>query len=74
MNSLQLFQSYFQKEPSVTTSANGRVNLLGEHTDYNNGFVLPTLISQSIEVSIKPRVRSKGYAVAFNTYEQNTPV
>ena len=55
MNSLQLFQSYFQKEPSVTTSANGRVNLLGEHTDYNNGFVLPTLISQSIEVSIKPR-------------------
>ena len=55
MNSLDLFHSYFQKEPSVTTSANGRVNLLGEHTDYNNGFVLPTLISQSIEVSIKPR-------------------
>tara|TARA_B100002019_G_C21226834_1_gene577851 strand:+ start:340 stop:1422 length:1083 start_codon:yes stop_codon:yes gene_type:complete len=55
MNSLQLFQSYFQKEPSITSSANGRINLIGEHTDYNNGFVLPTLISQSIEVSIKPR-------------------
>ena len=55
MNSLDLFHSYFQKEPSVTTSANGRVNLIGEHTDYNNGFVLPTLIPQSIEVSIKPR-------------------
>ena len=48
MNSLDLFHSYFQKEPSVTTSANGRVNLIGEHTDYNNGFVLPTLIPQSI--------------------------
>ena len=55
MNSLDLFHSYFQKEPSVTTSANGRVNLIGEHTDYNNGFALPTLIPQSIEVSIKPR-------------------
>ena len=55
MNSLELFHSYFQKEPSVTTSANGRVNLIGEHTDYNNGFVLPTLISQSIKVSMKLR-------------------
>ena len=55
MNSLELFQSYFQKEPFVTTSANGRVNLIGEHTDYNDGFVLPALISQSIEVSVKPR-------------------
>ena len=52
MNSAKLFHSFFQKEPSITTSAHGRVNLIGEHTDYNNGFVLPSLIPQSIEVSI----------------------
>ena len=30
----------------VTATAPGRVNLLGEHTDYNQGFVLPTAIPQ----------------------------
>ena len=55
MSSAQLFHSFFQKEPSITTSAHGRVNLIGEHTDYNNGFVLPSLISQSLQVSISLR-------------------
>ena len=55
MSSAQLFYSFFQKEPSITTSAHGRVNLIGEHTDYNNGFVLPSLIPQSLQVSISLR-------------------
>ena len=55
MSSTHLFRSFFQKEPSITTSAHGRVNLIGEHTDYNNGFVLPSLIPQSLEISINPR-------------------
>ena len=55
MSSAQLFYSFFQKEPSITTSAHGRVNLIGEHTDYNNGFVLPSLIPQSLQVSITLR-------------------
>ena len=55
MSSAEIFHSFFQKEPSITTSAHGRVNLIGEHTDYNNGFVLPSLIPQSIEVSINLR-------------------
>ena len=55
MSSAEIFYSFFQKEPSMTTSAHGRVNLIGEHTDYNNGFVLPSLIPQSIEVSINLR-------------------
>ncbi|MCS7067634.1 MAG: galactokinase [Meiothermus sp.] len=36
------FKDIFGTEPSVRASAPGRVNLLGEHTDYNGGFVFPT--------------------------------
>ena len=59
MNSQTLFQNYFQYSPSSSSDAHGRVNLIGEHTDYNNGFVLPTLIEQKIEVSLKLRSDSK---------------
>lgn len=36
-----LFKSHFKNEPNVAVCAPGRVNLLGEHTDYNDGLVLP---------------------------------
>jgi galactokinase len=39
------FQELFGRAPESTAWAPGRVNLLGEHTDYNDGFVLPTAIS-----------------------------
>ena len=59
MNSLKLFQTNFQCSPVSSAQAHGRVNLIGEHTDYNCGFVLPTLIDQKIEVSIGPRSDSQ---------------
>ncbi len=40
------FQSLFGRSPTVIARAPGRVNLIGEHTDYNGGFVLPTAIPQ----------------------------
>ncbi|GJD20784.1 galactokinase [Rivularia sp. IAM M-261] len=47
------FQTIFnQKLPQVEALAPGRVNLLGEHTDYNDGFVLPTAIPQQTVVQI----------------------
>jgi galactokinase len=46
------FQQIFKAVPDVEASAPGRVNLLGEHTDYNDGFVLPTAIPQQTRVSI----------------------
>lgn len=46
------FQQIFGAAPETQASAPGRVNLLGEHTDYNDGFVLPTAIPQSTTVHL----------------------
>ncbi|MFC0679084.1 galactokinase [Lysobacter korlensis] len=48
------FEALFGAAPAVTADAPGRVNLLGEHTDYNDGFVLPTAIPQRTTVAIRP--------------------
>src|SRR5438094_7726917 len=49
------FQALFGRAPTVTAEAPGRVNLIGEHTDYNGGFVLPTAIPQRTRVALAPR-------------------
>ncbi len=46
------FEQLFGQAPEVTASAPGRVNLLGEHTDYQGGFVLPTAIPQRATVGL----------------------
>ncbi|MFH7026620.1 MAG: galactokinase [Heteroscytonema crispum UTEX LB 1556] len=46
------FQKIFGQPPEIEANAPGRVNLLGEHTDYNDGFVLPTAIPQKTTVKI----------------------
>lgn len=46
------FEQIFGAAPETEASAPGRVNLLGEHTDYNDGFVLPTTIPQRTTVQL----------------------
>lgn len=48
------FSSRFGAKPLVVRSP-GRVNIIGEHTDYNNGFVLPAAIDKAIYVGIAKR-------------------
>ncbi len=47
------FRGIFGAEPEALASAPGRVNLLGEHTDYNDGFVLPIAIPQQTRVGLR---------------------
>ena len=46
------FAQTFGHVPDAVAGAPGRVNLLGEHTDYNDGFVLPIAIAQRCEVAV----------------------
>ena len=48
------FTNLYGRPPAVSASAPGRVNLIGEHTDYNGGFALPTAIPQRCRVEIAP--------------------
>ncbi len=43
------------RDPHFVIRAPGRVNLIGEHTDYNDGFVLPLAIDRAIWFAIQPR-------------------
>ncbi len=45
------FQQSFHSDPSLIVRAPGRVNLIGEHTDYNDGFVLPIAIDRAVWIA-----------------------
>jgi galactokinase len=49
------FAAYFNSKPGFIVRAPGRVNLIGEHTDYNDGFVLPMAIDQEVWMALSPR-------------------
>ena len=49
------FAGRFSQSPRWIIRAPGRVNLIGEHTDYNDGFVLPLAIDRAIWIALRPR-------------------
>ena len=50
----KIFVEKFQTEPIIVRSP-GRINIIGEHTDYNNGFVLPAAIDKAIYIGVSKR-------------------
>lgn len=52
---VKLFTTSFGTEPNLLTRGPGRVNLIGEHTDYNDGFVLPIAIDRSVVAAVRLR-------------------
>lgn len=51
---IQQFTELYQKEPAATYFTPGRVNLIGEHIDYNGGLVLPAAITLGTTLCIAP--------------------
>ncbi|MCA9951929.1 MAG: galactokinase [Anaerolineales bacterium] len=49
------FEERYGERPFLIIRAPGRVNLIGEHTDYNDGFVLPMAIDRAVYMAIRPR-------------------
>jgi galactokinase len=58
----------FGAEPALVASAPGRVNLIGEHTDYNGGLVLPCAIDRRVATAVGPAPGGKGtfFSVDFD--------
>ena len=65
------FENVFGAVPQADAAAPGRVNLLGEHTDYNDGFVLPIAITQHTHVAMR---RSEGPAFELHAQGQGDTV
>ena len=67
-----LFAERYGAEPVGTWSAPGRVNLIGEHTDYNDGFVLPFAIQQRTHVALAPRTDGVFRVRVASTFDDAT--
>jgi galactokinase len=58
------FEAAWRAEPQIGVLAPGRVNLIGEHTDYNDGFVLPCAIGYATAIAAAPRSDQRVRVVA----------
>ena len=65
------FLNHFNYAPSLAVKSPGRINLIGEHTDYNHGFVLPAAIDKYIEVAIGKRTDGAIHMVALDLGQLN---
>ena len=60
------FLNHFNDAPAFIVKSPGRINLIGEHIDYNHGFVLPAAIDKFIEVAIGKRTDGTIHMVAVD--------
>ena len=66
------FADRFGAPPEIVVRAPGRVNLIGEHTDYNDGFVLPMAIDRAVVVALRPRADRRVRVVALDVGGETT--
>jgi galactokinase len=52
---LERLQPYIRGEQTIVVRSPGRINLIGEHTDYNEGYVLPAAIDKAAYLALTPR-------------------
>lgn len=68
----QIFRGKFGTTPSFIARAPGRVNLLGEHVDYNDGFVLPAAIDRATYIAFSPSGSDRSTIVAADFNDETT--
>ena len=66
------FQEHFGTQAAFIARAPGRVNLLGEHVDYNDGFVLPVAIDRAVYLAASPTTDNTVTLHALDLNEQVT--
>ncbi len=66
------FERVYGRAPDLIAEAPGRVNLIGEHTDYNGGFVLPMAIDRTVAVAAAARDdgTSRAYARDYDQHDE----
>jgi galactokinase len=67
---IQAFQNRFSQPPLYVARAPGRVNLLGEHVDYNDGFVMPAAIDRDTCIAFSPASTDQTTLVAADFGEE----
>ena len=60
-NNNNIFKKIFGHDPSVSFNAHARVNLIGEHTDYTGGYVLPCLLPYKTEITLSENNNDKNH-------------
>ncbi len=63
------FVSKYQEQPAIIVRSPGRVNIIGEHTDYNNGFVLPASINKAAYIAVSLRKDDEIHLTALDLDE-----
>lgn len=68
---LTAYQKTFSKPAQSLIKSPGRVNIIGEHTDYNDGFVLPMALDEATWIALSPRDDQKisAYSLNFDAHE-----
>lgn len=70
---LAAFTEHFGGQPAFLVRGPGRVNVIGEHTDYNDGFVMPMAIDRAVWIALRPRA-DRRVRLHWLDYEQEDDI
>lgn len=68
---VEAFEAQYQASPKFLIRAPGRVNLIGEHTDYNDGFVMPLAIDRAVWMAVRTR---EDHRVLLHSLDFDEPI